>query len=261
MADIITEIEEMLPDGINELPDDIARELQKEIQRNEEAVRLMKQKQVESEEAKMRADNSRKQMENMTSTFEDMKKKLELTKQTLAHTKVRIESHELLKAKVQHLKNLANDLSERQRRQLLPEGVDMDRLRKYVKPDYARTIESLSEKLETDGNDFMKSVAILEEEKNEAVLKATEKEENAKIALKKALERENEAKAMKERFSLMTQLLTEEQNKLSATENKIEKKANVVDKVNKILNSKERRVKYVESQKMKALIFDQKAKK
>ncbi|QQP36886.1 Hypothetical protein FKW44_022120 [Caligus rogercresseyi] len=53
----------------------------------------------------------------------------------------------------------------------------------------------------------------------------------------------------------------DEQTRLSATEHKIEAKANVVDKVNKILDSKERRVKFVENQKVQALVFDKKPKK
>ncbi|QQP36888.1 Hypothetical protein FKW44_022122, partial [Caligus rogercresseyi] len=52
MADTIPELVGMLPDGLSELPQDVAEELQREIQRNEEAVRLLKQKQLEAQEAK-----------------------------------------------------------------------------------------------------------------------------------------------------------------------------------------------------------------
>ena len=49
--------------------------------------------------------------------------------------------------------------------------------------------------------------------------------------------------------------------KLKATENTLEKKSTVVDKVEKILNRKERQATYIEKQKIEQLVFEKKVKK
>ncbi|QQP36887.1 Hypothetical protein FKW44_022121 [Caligus rogercresseyi] len=81
-------------------------------------------------------------MELMSTRFEDMRRKLEMTHETLAHTKVRIESHELLKSKVQKLKSLANSLSEKQRQRLLPSESENKVLKEYVKPTTGRPLRA-----------------------------------------------------------------------------------------------------------------------
>merc|ERR1719351_709850 len=53
----------------------------------------------------------------------------------------------------------------------------------------------------------------------------------------------------------MQRQLLERKNKLRATEDTADKKGNVVDKVNKILNMKERRCKYVEKKKLETVMF------
>ena len=53
----------------------------------------------------------------------------------------------------------------------------------------------------------------------------------------------------------MQRLLAERKNKLHCTEKKIEAKANVVNKVEKILHSKERRANYVEKKNLETLMF------
>ena len=56
-------------------------------------------------------------------------------------------------------------------------------------------------------------------------------------------------------------MLAARRAKLKATENTLQKKTVVVEKVEKILNSKERKATYIEKQKMDSLAFDKKAKK
>ena len=60
---------------------------------------------------------------------------------------------------------------------------------------------------------------------------------------------------MREKVMEMQRLLTERKNKLKVTEKVIEKKGNVVDKVEKILHSKERRGNYLEKKKVESVMF------
>ena len=59
----------------------------------------------------------------------------------------------------------------------------------------------------------------------------------------------------------MMKLLAERKNKLKSTENVIEKKEVVVEKVTKLLNSKQRKETHVTKQKEELLAFDKAAKK
>ena len=60
---------------------------------------------------------------------------------------------------------------------------------------------------------------------------------------------------MRRKVLEMQQLLQERRNKLKVTEKVIEKKGNVVDKVTKILHSKERRANYVERKRVETEMF------
>ena len=66
---------------------------------------------------------------------------------------------------------------------------------------------------------------------------------------------------MKRKIEELTQLLAARRAKLKATENTLQKKTVVVEKVEKILSSKERKATFIEKQKVDSLVFDKKATK
>ena len=66
---------------------------------------------------------------------------------------------------------------------------------------------------------------------------------------------------MRRKVEELTKLLAMRKAKLKATENTLEKKSTVVDKVEKILNRKERQATYIEKQKIEQLVFEKKVKK
>ena len=66
---------------------------------------------------------------------------------------------------------------------------------------------------------------------------------------------------MRRKVADMMKLLDERKIKLKATENVIEKKGNVVDKVTKLLDSKHRRADFVQKQRDECLVFDVSHKK
>lgn len=66
---------------------------------------------------------------------------------------------------------------------------------------------------------------------------------------------------MRQKVKHMMLLLDERRNKLRATVDVLQKKSGVVEKVNKLLDSKERRANYVEKQRDEVLAFDKKQKK
>ena len=66
---------------------------------------------------------------------------------------------------------------------------------------------------------------------------------------------------MRRKVEELTQLLAARKAKLKATEHIVEKKATVVEKVEKILNNKERRATYIEKQKMDHLLFEKNVNK
>jgi len=95
----------------------------------------------------------------------------------------------------------------------------------------------------------------------QAQLLAKTREKEAQLAMELAAEKEREAQAMREKVTNMMKLLEERRNKLKMTEVVLEKKSVVVEKVNNILDSKERRANYVEKQHAECLAFDKKTKK
>lgn len=95
----------------------------------------------------------------------------------------------------------------------------------------------------------------------QAQLLARQREKQAQISLAIAMEKEKEAVEMRRKVEQMALLLEERRNKLKMTENVLVKKTNVVDKVNKILESKHRKAEYVQKQTMECAMFDQKPKK
>jgi predicted component of type VI protein secretion system len=66
---------------------------------------------------------------------------------------------------------------------------------------------------------------------------------------------------MRRKVEELTKLLAMRKAKLKATENTLEKKSNVVDRVEKLLNSKERNATYIEKQKIEQLVYEKKVKK
>jgi len=95
----------------------------------------------------------------------------------------------------------------------------------------------------------------------QAQLLAKTREREAQLAIELAAEKEKEAQAMRKKVTDMMKLLEERRNKLKMTEVVLEKKSVVVEKVNKILDSKERRANYVEKQHAECLALDKKPKK
>lgn len=95
----------------------------------------------------------------------------------------------------------------------------------------------------------------------QAQLLAKRRENEAQRALEMAAEREKEALEMRQKVADMMKLLDERRAKLKATENVVEKKGNVVDKVTKLLDSKHRRADFVQKQRDECLVFDVSHKK
>merc|ERR1712038_868789 len=94
-----------------------------------------------------------------------------------------------------------------------------------------------------------------------AQLLARTREREAQLATALAEQKEKEAEEMRQKVKHMMLLLDERRNKLRATVDVLQKKSGVVDKVNKILDTKERRANYVEKQRDECLAFDKKPKK
>lgn len=95
----------------------------------------------------------------------------------------------------------------------------------------------------------------------QAQLLAKTREREAQLAMELAAAKEREAEAMRRKVTDMMKLLEERRNKLKMTEVVLQKKAVVVDKVHKILDSKERRANYVEQRNLECQAFDKKLKK
>jgi len=95
----------------------------------------------------------------------------------------------------------------------------------------------------------------------QAQLLAKTREREAQLAMELAAEKEKEAQAMRKKVTDMMKLLEERRNKLKMTEVVLEKKSVVVEKVHKILDSKERRANFVEKQHAECLAFDKKVNK
>lgn len=95
----------------------------------------------------------------------------------------------------------------------------------------------------------------------QAQLLAKRREKEAVEAALNAAKKEHEAQEMRRKVKDMMRLLEERKNKLKMTETVLEKKAVVVEKVNKLLDNKERRANYVEKQRNEVLAFETKPKK
>ena len=121
----------------------------------------------------------------------------------------------------------------------------------------------------------------------QAQLKAKKKEKEAEEAAKRAAQKELEAaviaksdvifglsgsgfcilqfysslQEMRQKVGNMMKLLAERKNKLKSTENVIEKKGVVVEKVTKLLDSKQRKETFVSNKKEELLAFDKAGKK
>ena len=61
---------------------------------------------------------------------------------------------------------------------------------------------------------------------------------------------------MRRKVANMMKLLEERKTKLKVTENVLDKRTNVVDKVNKLLEGKERRANFVQKQRDECVVFD-----
>jgi len=104
-----------MPDDV---PDEMVAELKKEIARNVEATKLVKQREVEATHARDKAADSQRRMQMMMDKYEEMKHKLEWTRLTLAETHSRLEKHnnsrsERLRQSVMELKEKAEVTAQR----------------------------------------------------------------------------------------------------------------------------------------------------
>merc|ERR1719273_1987902 len=90
----------------------------------------------------------------------------------------------------------------------------------------------------------------------QAQLLAKRKEKEANTALEMAAKKEQEAQDMRRKVANMMKLLEERKTKLKVTENVLDKRTNVVDKVNKLLEGKERRANFVQKQRDECVVFD-----
>jgi len=95
--------------GGEAIPEEMMAELKKEIARNVEATKLVKQREIEATSARDKAADSQRRMEEMMVKYEEMKHKLEWTRVTLAETHQRLEKHnnsrsERLRQSVEQLK-------------------------------------------------------------------------------------------------------------------------------------------------------------
>lgn len=95
----------------------------------------------------------------------------------------------------------------------------------------------------------------------QAQLVAKRKEKEMMEAERKAAVKENEAQEMRRKVEELTQLLAARKAKLKATENTLQRKTVVVEKVEKILTSKERKANYIEKQKVDQVMFGKTPKK
>jgi len=94
-----------------------------------------------------------------------------------------------------------------------------------------------------------------------AQLLARTREREAQLAMQLAAEKEKEAAEMRQKVKQMMLMLDARRNQLRATVDVLQKKTGVVDKVNKILDQKERKANYVEKQRDECMAFDKKPKK
>jgi len=94
-----------------------------------------------------------------------------------------------------------------------------------------------------------------------AQLLARTREREAQLAMQLATEKEKEAAEMRQKVKQMMLMLDARRNQLRATVDVLQKKTGVVEKVNKILDQKERKANHVEKQRDECLAFDKKPKK
>jgi len=276
-----------------EVPPELLEELERELARNAEANRLAKERELEAKAARERAAQSQKTMEQMMQRFEDIKNKVERTRQTLTEAAERARKHEELKSTIDELKARTEKaiLFKKAAAAASAEEKKMNE----NKMDYAQTVQNCQDKLvlgkkpDSDSpprekptiesveaaraklsatavriqqkchnvNQRLDEIALSEEtiRANEAKCLAAKREKEAVEAQHNASKKEQEAKEMRRKVMEMQRALLERKNKLRATEDTTEKKGNVVEKVNKLLNMKERRCKYVENKKLETVMF------
>jgi len=275
-----------------EIPPELLEELERELARNAEANRLAKERELEAKAARERAAKSQKTMEEMMQRFEEVKNKVERTRQTLSEAAERARKHEELKSTIDELKARTEKAIVYKAAHA---AASAEEKKMSEKLDYAHTVQKCQDKLihgkkpESESpprekptlesveaaraklaatavriqqkchnvNQRLDEITLSEEtiKTNEAKCLAAKREKEAVEAQLKASKKEEEAREMRRKVEEMQRQLLERKNKLRATEDTAEKKGNVVDKVNKILNMKERRCKYVEKKKLETVMF------
>jgi len=277
-----------------EIPPELLEELERELARNAEANRLAKERELEAKAARDRAAQSQKTMEQMMQRFEDIKNKVERTRQTLTEAAERARKHEELKSTIDELKARTEKAIVYKAAAAAAASTE-EKKTNEGKLDYAQTVQKCQDKLvngkkpDSDSpprekptmesveaaraklaatavriqqkchnvNQRLDEIALSEEtiRTNEAKCLAAKREKEAVEAQLQASKKEEEAKEMRRKVEEMQRQLLERKNKLRVTEDTAEKKGNVVEKVNKILNIKERRCKYVEKKKLETVMF------
>ncbi|XP_059091989.1 plectin-like [Tigriopus californicus] len=110
MQEILADLE-----NLDEIPEDILEELQREIARNEEANRLAKQREVEAKAARDRAAQSKAMMSTMEERYLDIQNKVETTRQTLSEAKGKLERQNKLTEDLEHLKQMVEHAADQAR--------------------------------------------------------------------------------------------------------------------------------------------------
>lgn len=131
-----------------------------------------------------------------------------------------------------------------------------------VEQDFSQMVQRIEAKC-ANVREELSRMAVSEQymRTKQAQLVAKRKEKEMIEAELRAAKKEEEAKEMKRKIDELTKLLSARKDKLKATETTLEKKSNVVEKVEKLLGRKERQASYIEKQKIDQMVFDKQVKK
>lgn len=89
---------EVASKGDGQVPAELMAELAREVARNSEAVRIVKEKEIQATQARDRAADSHRRMNDMMQKYEDMRQKLEWTQLTLTQTTNQMNKHDMSRA-------------------------------------------------------------------------------------------------------------------------------------------------------------------
>jgi len=169
--------------SFDEGKEELLAELAKEVARNHEAIRLVKEKELQAFAARDRAADSQRRMQEMVQKYENMKTKLEWTRVTLDHTANQIGKHE--NARAEHLRQTVTRLKERADNcsEMLRKKRERDEERELEEREAKKMSSSNSDQINNDDNGLASSgddCALTETEKMLLLLCQNEASENNK---------------------------------------------------------------------------------